>query len=154
MTAMSGDTHREVSIERLEKGRFRATNARGATLDLGGGEADFSPVELLLTAIAGCSALDVDALTSKRAEAVRFRVVAGGEKIRDGAGANRLIDLVLDFDVAFPDGDDGDAARAVLPDAMAKSHDRLCTVTRTVEDGTEVGVRDGDGRHLRKHTWV
>ncbi|MGH3507016.1 MAG: OsmC family protein, partial [Nocardioidaceae bacterium] len=144
----------EISMERLERGRFRATNARGATLDLGGGETDFSPVELLLAAIAGCSALDVDALTSKRAEAVSFRVVAGGEKIRDGYGANRMIDLVLDFEVAFPDGAEGDAARAVLPDAMAKSHDRLCTVTRTVEDGTEVGVRDGEGRHLRDGAWV
>jgi putative redox protein len=35
----------------------------------------------------------------------------------------------------------GDAARAVLPDAVKKSHDRLCTVSRTVELGTPIATR-------------
>jgi len=41
----------------------------------------------------------------------------------------------------FPAGADGDAARAVLPDAIRKSHDRLCTVGRTVELGTPITER-------------
>jgi uncharacterized OsmC-like protein len=148
---MSGNTHREVMVERIEKGRLRAVNAGGGVLEFGGGGAEFSPIELLLTALAGCSALDVDALTSRRAEPVSFRVVAAGEKIRD-EGGNRMVDLALDFSVEFPPGEAGDAARSILPDAMAKSHDRLCTVTRTVELGTPVAVRAPDGRELGAST--
>jgi putative redox protein len=50
----------------------------------------------------------------------------------DGASRRRL---------AFPAGAAGDAARAVLPDAVRKSHDGLCTVGRTVELGTPIGTR-------------
>jgi uncharacterized OsmC-like protein len=142
---MSDKTHREVNLERIEKGRFRAVNAAGGVLDFGGGGAEFSPIELLLTALAGCSALDVDALTSRRAEAETFRVVAGGEKIRDGDGGNRMVDLLLTFSVVFPSDEAGDAARSILPDALARSHDRLCTVTRTVELGTQVRVELAEG---------
>ncbi len=40
--------------------------------------------------------------------------------------------------VRFPDTDGGRAAEAVLERAVGASHDRLCTVTRTVEVGTAV----------------
>ena len=56
-------------------------------------------------------------------------------KVRDDHG-NHLVNLVLTFDVAFPDDDGGRAAAGVLPDAIARSHDRLCTVSRTIEIGT------------------
>ena len=45
---------------------------------------------------------------------------------------------MINFEVSFPDGESGDAAEAVLPIAIRKSHDRLCTVTRTVELPTPV----------------
>jgi putative redox protein len=48
---------------------------------------------------------------------------------------------VVTFRVRFPDGADGDAARAVLPEAVQRSHDRICTVGRTVELGTPIGTR-------------
>jgi putative redox protein len=134
---------RTVALARTGKGRFEATNARGGVLAVGDGEdADFTPVELLLTAIAGCSAIDVDLITGKRAEAERFAVRAEGYKIRDQLG-NRLADLRLVFDVAFPEGEGGDAARAVLQDAIEKSRDRLCTVSRTVAVASPVEMVRG-----------
>jgi hypothetical protein len=42
------------------------------------------------------------------------------------------------FDLEVPDGADGERAREILPRAVAQSHDRLCTVTRTVIVGTPV----------------
>jgi uncharacterized OsmC-like protein len=42
------------------------------------------------------------------------------------------------FHVEFPEGPEGDRARAILPRAVRLSHDRLCTVSRTVERGTPV----------------
>jgi putative redox protein len=138
---MSEESMRRVGLTRLAKGRYQATNSRGGTLVLGSGDDDatFTPVELLLTAIAGCSAADVDFITSKRAEPVRFEVRMSGDKVRDGDG-NHLQNLTLVFDIGFPDGEAGDAAREVLPRAMTQSHDRLCTVSRTVELGTPVRI--------------
>ena len=46
-------------------------------------------------------------------------------------------------DVQFPDGPEGDAARAVLPRAIAQSRDRLCTVSRTIQLGADVGFEQG-----------
>ena len=66
-------------------------------------------------------------------------MMMSGEKVRDDHG-NRLVDLRLTFDLTFPEGEAGDAARAVLPRALEMTHDRLCTVSRTVEVGTPVSM--------------
>jgi len=140
---MSDQTWRSVTLRRVAAGRFVATNAKGVELTVSGWDDDaFSPVELLLAAIAGCAALDVDALTSRRAEPESFELRAGGDKLRDDSG-NHLANLEVVFEVAFPPGEGGEAARSVLPDLVARSHDRLCTVTRTVERGTPVRFRIG-----------
>src|SRR4051812_28416548 len=112
---MADETERSIALTRTGKARFRATNVRGGTLELGeGDDADFTPVELLLVALAGCSAIDIDYLTGKRVEPDSFQVAARADKIRDELG-NRLTDIRVDFDVTFPLGPDGDAARAKLP---------------------------------------
>lgn len=134
-------THRSVTIERTASGRFRATNARDGHLTFGTGDGtDFTPTELLLAAVGGCTAIDVDILTSRRAEPESFEVEVGADKIRDASG-NHLTDIVVTFRLTFPEGDGGDAARALLPDAAQRSHDRLCTVGRTVEMGTPIATR-------------
>jgi uncharacterized OsmC-like protein len=136
---MTDEKH--IEITRVRKARFVARNERGGELEFGEAEdGAFTPIELLLTAIAGCSAIDVDYITAKRAEADRFVVSVDAEKIRDEQG-NRLTDIVLRFSVDFPDSEGGTAAREVLPSAVQRSHDRLCTVSRTVEVGTPVQVR-------------
>jgi putative redox protein len=136
-----GSSHRTVTVERITRGVFMVTNTRGGQLRFGtGGDTDFTPTELLLAAIAGCTAIDVDILTSRRAEPDRFEVRAGADKVRDAEG-NRLTGIVVTFQLAFPGGEDGDQARAILPDAVKKSHDRLCTVGRTVETGTPITTK-------------
>lgn len=144
-TGGTGLGHRSVSMERVSKGVFEVTNVRGGTMRIGGGDnADFTPVELLLTAIAGCSAVDVDFITVKRAEPEGFTVTAEGDKLRDDNG-NHLGDIKVRFSVTFPEGEAGDSARDMLPKAIAMSHDRLCTVSRTVVIGTPIdsGVAEG-----------
>ena len=132
------EQHRSVSLRRTRAGEYVATNVRGGELPFGTGEGpQFTPVELLLAAIGGCTALDVDALTSRLAEPERFQVRVGADKVRDDEG-NHLQDITITFSVAFPEGPEGDAARTRLPDAATRSHDRLCTVSRTVELGTAV----------------
>ena len=135
------DSHRSVTITRTSAGRYTAINGRGGLLDFGTGDVDdFTPVELFLTAIGGCTAVDVDILTTRRAEPESFVVQVDGDKVRDDDG-NRMEELSVTFRVRFPEGEGGDAARALLPDAMQRSHDRLCTVSRTVELGTPVATR-------------
>ena len=140
-TGGTGQGHRAVTLTRVSKGVFDVANERGGTMRIGGGGEDFSPVELLLAAIAGCTAIDVDYITTKRVQPETFTVDASGEKLRDDSG-NHMGDLRVEFTVTFPEGEDGDRARDRLPDAIARSHDRLCTVSRTVERGTPITTRE------------
>ena len=49
------DTLRSVELTRQRKARYVATNRRGGTIEVGeGDDPAFTPVELLLVAIAGC----------------------------------------------------------------------------------------------------
>ena len=135
---MAQDTHRQVRIERVAAGSYTVRNERGGTITVGqGADGEFTPVELLLTAIGTCTAIDVDVPTSRRAEPSAFTVEVGAEKVRDALG-NRLTDIAVTFHVSFPEGAAGDAARELLPGAVRRSHDSLCTVSKTVELGTPV----------------
>ena len=136
---MTSESHRAVELTKIGAQRFQATNARGGQVFFGSGgeDPDFTPVELLLAAIAGCSALDVEAITHKRTSSTTFDVHAEGRKVRDEHG-NHLTGLRVSFEVAFPDGPEGDAARERVQSAIELSRDRLCTVSRTVQLGEEV----------------
>ena len=142
-TGGTGLGHRSVTMTRTEKGTYLVTNVRGGTLLVGGGgeSADFTPVELFLASMAACSATDVDFITSRLAEPTDFTVTAGGEKLRDELG-NHMGEIEVSFRVRFPEGDDGDRARERLPRAIAQSHDRLCTVSRSVQLGTPIHMRE------------
>lgn len=135
---MATDGHRQVSIARVAAGKYTVTNEHGGTISVGtGSDGEFTPVELLLAGIGACTSIDVDVLTSRRAEPASFAVDVAAEKVRDTSGS-RLEDIAVTFRVSFPGGAGGDAARALLPGAVRRSHDSLCTVSRTVELGTPV----------------
>lgn len=126
-----------ITLTRQGRGRYVATNAAGVRLEFGEDDDQFSAVELLLAALGGCTGIDVDYLTSRRAEPEHFEIVVSAEKVSDDDG-NRLEDVRVAFRLAFPDGEDGDRAREVLPVAVQRSHDRLCTVGRALELPTPV----------------
>jgi putative redox protein len=135
---MDPETQRSIDLTRTGEGHYQATNRRGGVLPVGSGEgADFTPVELLLVAIAGCSAIDVDLITGKRATPDAFDVRAEGHKVRDEKG-NHLVGLKVTFDVTFPEGEGGDRAREMLPRALEQTRDRLCSVGRTVALGEPI----------------
>lgn len=137
------DTLRTVDLSAMGEGRFKATNVRGGVLPLGSGDdPDFTPVELLLAALAGCGAVNIDGITGKRAPFTSFAARAEGHKVRDEQGSH-LVSLTVTFDVDFPEGPGGDAAREVLPRTLRQIQDRLCTVGRTVEIGEPVAYVEG-----------
>jgi uncharacterized OsmC-like protein len=133
------DSYRSVRIDRVSTGKYVVRNARGSTLPVGGD--DFTPVELLLAAIGTCTATDTDVVTSRRAEPTGFTITVSGDKVSDKQDGNRMTNLAVTFDITFPDGPAGDEARALLPRTVKLSHDKLCTVSRTVELGTEIDAR-------------
>lgn len=144
-TGGTGPGHRSVELTRESLGRYAIRNARGGTITIGDGSTDdFTPVELLLAALAGCSSVDVDHITSRRAEPESFVVAAEGEKTSTPEAGNHLKDLRVTFRLGFPEGDAGDAARAAYPRSVAQSRDRLCSVSRTVQLGMPVTMTAED----------
>lgn len=140
----SGHTERTVELTRTGPSRYTATNTRGTMLSIGDGSTDdFTPVELLLVALAGCTALTIDPVVSRRAEPLRLDVHTRAEKVRDDLGSH-LVDLLMRFDVELPEGEAGDRARAVLPDAIHQAETRLCTVSRTLAIGAVADVEIND----------
>ena len=99
--------------------------------------------KLLLAAIAGCTAIDVDYITGKRAEPDSFDLRAESEKLRDEDGSH-LASIKVTFDLSSPEGEDGDKARDSIPRPIEQSHDRLCTVSQTVQLGTPVTMLQVD----------
>ncbi|WP_129360028.1 OsmC family protein [Rothia uropygioeca] len=136
--------YRSVEVQRLGKTRYRATNSSGDSVEFGQGEGLVSPVELLLAAIAGCSAVDVDVVTSRRAEPEEFRVVSSGIKYKDDEGGSRLRDVELAFTVKFPEGEVGEKAASMVPRLVELARTKDCTVSRTVEHETDVSMRVED----------
>jgi uncharacterized OsmC-like protein len=107
-----------------------------------GDDPDFTPVELLLAALAGCTAIDVGLITGKRAQPDDFAIEVEGHKVRDDGGSH-LVDLSVTVAITFPEGEDGDRAREVLPRAIRQTGDRLCTVGRTLQLGTTIEYAEG-----------
>lgn len=136
--AQPEDTRRAVEVERTALGQYLARNARGGSLTLHAEDEDFTAVELLLAAIGACTLADVDHLTTRRAEPIALSVEVSGNKVSDPDEGNIMRDLTVTFRATFPQGEDGDAARSVLPQAVTRSHDRLCTVGRTVENASPI----------------
>lgn len=136
------ETQRSIDLSRIGEARYKATNRRGGVVPIGsGGDPDFTPVELLLAAIAGCAAIDVDLITGKRVEATQFDLRTTGHKVRDEQGSH-LVGLRVELDIVFPEGEAGDRAREMLPRAIAQTRDRLCTVGRTVAIGESIAYAE------------
>jgi len=141
---LSDQTYRSIDLHQIGEHRWKATNRRGGGVSIGPGEdPDFTPVELLLAALVGCGAADLDYIAGKRAPFETFQARAEGHKVRDEQGSH-LVQLRVTFDVTFPDGEAGDAAREVLPRTLQQIQDRLCTVGRTVALGEPVAYVEGN----------
>jgi putative redox protein len=136
---MDDDTLRWLDLTQIGEGRYKAVNRRGGVLPIGSGDdPDFTPVELLLAALAGCTAIDVGSITGKRAGPESFQIHTTGRKVRDDDGSH-LVDLNVSISITFPEGEAGDRAREVLPRAVQQTADRICTVGRTLQLGTTIG---------------
>lgn len=144
-TRNAGDTQdapdlRRVTLTRDSQGRYTVRNDRGGSITTSSGTEEVSPVELLMAGIAACTAVDVDTVTSRRAEPESFEIEVTADKVHDEQG-NHLKDIEVTFRVRFPEGEGGDRAREILPKMVKRSHEEFCTVSRTVMLGAEVTAK-------------
>lgn len=131
-------TDKQVTLTREAEGVYLARNADGAELRFGYNvDNALSSIELLMVAIAGCSATDLDMMTSRRAEPTKFDVTVDAQKVA-GTSPAFLRNIEVLFDVAFPEGEDGDKARARIGAALKAAEEKTCTVSRTVSHGSPV----------------
>jgi len=134
---MTDQDQRRVTLTRDSMGRYTVRNDRGGSVTTSSGTDELSPVELLLAGIAACTAVDVDTVTSRRAEPESFEIEVTADKVKDEHG-NHLKDIEVTFRVRFPDDEGGEAARTILPSLVRRSHEEFCTVSRTIMLGAEV----------------
>ncbi|GGO28410.1 osmotically inducible protein C [Microbispora rosea subsp. aerata] len=119
-----------VRVERTEDG-FVARNERGAEIAMGSGDGVFSPVELLLAAVGGCNIMTVEPLTAQRGHRLlRLAVEVSAEK----ESPTLLRSITVTYDVELPGEDSGEVFAAVAE----RVHERHCTVSRSLRNGTEV----------------
>lgn len=145
--AADGGERREIVMTRLGRHHYRAEAPSGAAIEFGRGEGLLTPVELLLAALAGCTTISADTVLTRRGEPDALVATASGTVRTDDDGGTSLADLLIDVAVAPPVGGDGGAGvderrYAELVDRLlALSHEKHCTVARTLERGAPVEVR-------------
>lgn len=124
-----------LTAERTGPATYTVRNAQGAELRIGvpGAENSFSPVELLQAAAAGCAALSAEAQLVNRLGG-DFNATAAVEAHLnfDENRVERLVTLI-DVDMSMLDPEKQDK----LITSAERSIDKLCTVKRTLNQGTE-----------------
>ncbi|MFC7343790.1 OsmC family protein [Saccharopolyspora griseoalba] len=117
--------------------RFVATNERGASVEIGrdGAEGAFTPGELLLAAVAGCSAVTSENLLIRRlGEDAPLTVRADRTKTPEDKHKFAAIQAAFDVDLSAVPEDDRDK----LVDAVERAIAKYCTVSRSVEESTPI----------------
>lgn len=129
-----------VEVRRTGQRSFTATNGRGGEVEIGtDGAADsFTPGELLLAAIAGCSAVTAEQLLTRRL-GEDAAVAVHADRDADPEDAHRFSAVRAAFDVDLAALTDAEH-REKLVEIVRRAVEQQCTVSRSVERGTPVNV--------------
>ncbi len=131
---------RRIWVERLEDGSWQAQSDDGATLKFGKGEGQFSPVELMQIALAGCTALSSQyAVEHALGEGRGARVLVNGTyDPEEGTYLRFQEDVTVDATSTKPALNDENAKE--LKERMERHINKGCTVKHTLERGAQVRV--------------
>ncbi|RIY23373.1 OsmC family protein [Gardnerella vaginalis] len=131
---------RRIWVERLEDGSWQAQSDDGATLKFSKGEGQFSPVELMQIALAGCTALSSQyAVEHALGEGKGARVLVNGTyDPEEGTYLRFQEDVTVDATSAKPALNDENAKE--LKERMERHINKGCTVKHTLERGAQVRV--------------
>jgi putative redox protein len=125
----------QINIDRVSgRFHFRAHNEQGKTLDMdaspaiGGTDQGFRPMETVLAALGGCSAIDiVELLRKQRQELTDIRIRIDGERAKDQIPAV-FTDIHIHYDLIGSGLEDDKVKRAV-----DISVQKLCSVAKMLE---------------------
>ncbi|MFE5481084.1 OsmC family protein [Streptomyces sp. NPDC056527] len=122
-----------------------ARNDRGAEVRIGAADdADaqpsFTPVELLLAAMGGCGGMVVDR-TARAVDHDDLRIVV--ESVSGPEDDGRLGRIRVSYEFELPDNNP--KAAEVFARGVRLTHEKFCTVSRTVEHGATVEALLPDG---------
>jgi len=97
----------------------------------GGFEEGFTPIELLLVALAGCMSMDIVSILSKKGGKIeKFEVTIEGE--RNSEHPRRLKKIILNFRCV------GDYKKEDLMRSFELSRDKYCSVLSTLKNPPDV----------------
>ncbi|MDA3649378.1 OsmC family protein [Saccharopolyspora indica] len=128
-----------VEVTRTGQHAFLATNPRGGQVAIGREDAPdaFTPGELLLAAIAACSAVTSENLLVRRlGEDAELTVRADRTKVPEDKHKFARVQVGFDVDLSAIEGDD----RTKLLEAVERAITKYCTVSRSVEEGTPIDL--------------
>lgn len=129
----------KIELRRLNDAfHMEAENDTGRTLrmdaspDIGGGNLGMRPMQVLLSALAGCSAIDVINILRKQKQPLTdIRITITGEREKDATPAP-----FVDAHIHFKLYGDIDAAKAGK--AVSLAVEKYCSVGKTIERTTTV----------------
>ncbi|MCI2423549.1 OsmC family protein [Saccharopolyspora sp. K220] len=124
-----------VEVTRTGQHTFTATNPRGAEVTIGrdGAPEAFTPGELLLAAIAGCSAVTSENLLVRRlGEDAKITVHA--DRTKTPEDKHKFASVQVEFNVDLSGIEDADQ----VVEAVQRAIEKYCTVSRSVEEGTPI----------------
>ena len=129
----------KIELERLNDGfHMEARNEQGNTVqmdaspDIGGGNMGMRPMQMLLAAMAGCSAIDVISILKKQRQDLKdIKVTITGEREKDVTPS-----LYTDVHAHFKLFGNLDADKAQK--AVSLSIDKYCSVSKTIEKSAKI----------------
>lgn len=129
----------KIELNRLNDAfHFEAINEQGNTVqmdaspDIGGGNGGMRPMQLLLAAMGGCSAIDVVSILNKQKQPVKdVKITVTGEREADVVPA--LYTAVHIHFKVYGDVDESKADKAV-----SLSVEKYCSVAKTLEMTAQV----------------
>lgn len=129
----------KVTVQKLDKEQhMEAQNEEGGLIrmdgktQIGGLEGGFSPMQLLLAGIGGCSAIDIIGILEKQKQDLKdMRVEINGDKQKsDTYSEFKTINLHFVFE--------GDLDPRKVERAIDLSLNKYCSVSKALEKGSEI----------------
>ncbi|MDI2027365.1 OsmC family protein [Saccharopolyspora sp. TS4A08] len=124
-----------VEVTRTGEHTFTATNSRGAEVAVGrdGAPGAFTPGELLLAAVAACSAVTSENLFVRRI-GEDAKLVAHADRTKNPGDDHKFAEIQVSLEADLDDVDNRDK----LLSAVRRAIENYCTVSRSVEESTPI----------------
>ena len=129
---------------------YQSVNEHGNTLDIdmysGNEKSHQSPMEMLLSAVSACAAVDVVEILKKKRKTVEDLIISA-EGNRNPVPPRYFTDVTLHFSLVSPDTDED-----TLEKVVALTIEKYCSVASTIDGRTKIShtvtiLKEKEGLH-------